>query len=448
MQNSGLMAFLAVLVVALLLSHYPALRLGYGVDPDSWRVAAAARDMAATHTYTVSRLPGNPLHEMGCALLFRGGPVALNGASLAFTALAAWLFALLLRQLGVRYYALGGLALVSVPVVFVAASCTIDYNWALAFIVGAVYAATLGSPVLAGVSLGLATGCRITSYAAVLPVAMVLWRQLPARRLRAVLIMAVSGILIAALWFAPVIAAHGWGFIPLHVAWRPPLPVLLRFTFLGPWGRLGVLALMLAGGVLVFQRGVRPSASQDGFSSAWLAGILVFHLLFIRLPLEPSYLIPAIPFVLLFLGTRLAPALFALVSVLLCLSPFLTVGAHGFHPGPGVQARRERVEQVKTVDAIRLSASAATVPSVVVAGEWLPVCDAGGFLATNEAVEFVYLVDARQFGALRHAGKRVYYLPDVPAANLRQTGLDLQASGASPFPLQFAAKHGPSPRRN
>lgn len=444
MKNSGLMAFLAVLLVVLLRSHYPALRLGYGGDPDSWRVAAAARDMAATHTYTVSRLPGNPLHEMGCALLARGGPVALNGASLAFTALAAGLFSLLLRQLGVRYYALGGLALVSVPVVFVAASITIDYNWALAFLVGAVYAATLGSPVIAGVSLGLATGCRLTSYAAVLPVAMVLWRQLPARRTRAVLLMAVTGLLLASLSFAPVIAAYGWGFIPLHVAWRPPLPVLLRFMFLGPWGRLGVLALVLAAAVIVTRRGVRPNS----FSSAWLAGILVFHLLFIRLPLEPSYLIPAIPFVLLFLGTRLAPALFALVSVLLCLSPFLTVGAHGFHPGPGVQARRERVEQVKTVDAIRLSASAATVPSVVVAGEWLPVCDAGGFLATNEAVEFVYLVDARQFGALRHAGKRVYYLPDVPAANLRQTGLDLQASGASPFPLQFAAKHGPSPRRN
>jgi len=110
-----------------LLSRLPFLGAGYGWDSDAWRVAALAQWIVAHGQYAASRFPGNPVHELLCALLVRGGPWALNGISAVASAIGAGCFAVLLRRLGVRYAALGALALASTPAFYVASVSTMDY---------------------------------------------------------------------------------------------------------------------------------------------------------------------------------------------------------------------------------------------------------------------------------------------------------------------------------
>ncbi len=71
----------AALALGVLLTRLPFLGASYGTDNDAWWVVAAARHIARTREYTVLRFPGYPLHECPVALLERGGPWVVEGAS-------------------------------------------------------------------------------------------------------------------------------------------------------------------------------------------------------------------------------------------------------------------------------------------------------------------------------------------------------------------------------
>src|SRR2546425_13324788 len=110
---------LGALGLLVLGSRLPLLGLGYGSDMDGWRLAAAAGAIRSTCTYSVSRFPGFPVPEIVSALLWRGGPYALNGATTVMSVAACMFFAAILRTAGCGHSFLGGLALGFVPAVFI-----------------------------------------------------------------------------------------------------------------------------------------------------------------------------------------------------------------------------------------------------------------------------------------------------------------------------------------
>ena len=55
------------------ISRLPFLDAGYGNEQDGWRVAAAARSIGMTGEYKVSRLPGFPVIEFACSLVWKYG---------------------------------------------------------------------------------------------------------------------------------------------------------------------------------------------------------------------------------------------------------------------------------------------------------------------------------------------------------------------------------------
>ena len=107
------------ILVVVAISRLPFLDAGYGVNHDAWRVARAARLMVETGQYEVSRFPGNPVHEITCALFRWGGPVALNGLSAAFSVAAAAALWAIARRLGCRDAGLLALAFAATPTVFI-----------------------------------------------------------------------------------------------------------------------------------------------------------------------------------------------------------------------------------------------------------------------------------------------------------------------------------------
>lgn len=231
----------AVSLVLVAISRLPFLGDGYGTDPDAGRVAITARLLAETGKYQASRLPGYPVQEFTCALAWRGGPTALNSLTAFLGVLAVLFLILTLRRLGIKLAILAGLALASVPIIAVSSTCTMDYVWALAFISMAWYCATFRSwpmAILAGIALGLATGCRITSLAMAVPLLIFVWDRSNAKHsFKRIALAAITALVTALICFAPVLMNYGlkfWWFVETPV--YPSVEKLVAFFTILTWG--------------------------------------------------------------------------------------------------------------------------------------------------------------------------------------------------------------------
>jgi len=455
---------LVLLAVVLLLSRLPFIGAGYGSDPDAWRLVTASRSLATTGVYEASRLPGFPLQEAVCALAWRGGPLALNGLTAILGIAGVLFFALSLRALGYRDYVLAALALAFTPAVFINSTTSMDYIWALAFVMAGLYFAIVRRPLIAGLMIGLAIGCRITSGAMLIPLAILLVRDdegsyTPKR----VAQLALVACLVGAAAFVPVALTYGPGFFAFYEQQYPSAFDVIKGATEDLWGVVGSLAIAAAFTSMLFPAGRAgtggsiPRAAGRLHTAAWSAAVVIYFAAYLRLPYEPAYLIPAIPFVFILLGRYLNRKVFIAVCVALIASPFvLSVGQvddgiaygdrwqSGYVWELGLGGRRFAVELLGPVfvehnrrlagqayvERILRAANALEQRSVIVAGQWLPKLEvpAGGTKRGN--AEFVYLLDHAGFERYRGAGYRIFFLPDVFLFNRSIYDIDLSHEGA------------------
>ena len=226
-------AALALLCAAVLLTRLPFLDAGYGEHADNWRIALAARHIAETGVYEASRFPGYPIQEYVCSWLWRTGPVGFNLLDALFCTAAALFFALICIEYGVGDWWLAGLALAFVPVLYVNSVSSKDFPWALAFLMAAWWCALRKKPVLTGLLLGLAMGCRITSGAAALPIALILIDGAENRAaIRRVVVTALVSAVVVIAAFVPVYTRYGTDFFNFYAehAFPSPLEIAARMT--------------------------------------------------------------------------------------------------------------------------------------------------------------------------------------------------------------------------
>jgi hypothetical protein len=453
----------------LLGTRVPFLPHGYGVDADAWRVVETAQRLIETGRYEPSRLPGYPVHEFVTALLVRGGPWLVNGASAVLSVIAAALFARYLSRLGFRRALLGASALALTPTVFVESTSAMDYAWSLAFLMGALVSVQAGRVVVAGVLLGVAIGCRLTSAVMAVPLGLLAmdgrWRE----REGWIAVARLAGVAaaIGALLFLPVIVHEGGlGFITFFDRQVPWSRTLFQGT-IGTWGPGGCLALALAGAVAVAEtlRGARPSGPRmpAHVVGAWAAVVVIYSAGFVRVPFESAYMIPTIPFVLLLAFRVLPDRARDVACVGLILSP-LVLGLH--HSGKLAQATPTRASIEFTVAGERVTLDALQGPivnnllqrrnravlvsdvlefmraseerSVLVAGWLAPELRVASDLPSDRDV-FAWL-SAEDWAQLRSEQRTVFYLPGglhrAPGPDDRR--VDVAALGA--LPLRIAAR--------
>ena len=317
-------------VLAVAASRVPFLSAAsYGADPDAWRIAASGAVIAETGAYAASRPPGYPLVEGLAALLHAagGGPLAWGALTALASGAACGAFVVLLHALGSSRgaAALGGLALGAVPALFVASTGAMETAWALAAGLGALASAARGRPVVAGVLLGVAVGCRPTSALLGLAALGLLWSAAPAaRRVREGAAFAGAALATGLGAFAPPLLAHGLGAAQFFDG-RVPLALAVHRATVGVWGVLGSAAVGVAAVAAVGRAlGGRGGAVRRR-PGAWAgigASAAAFGLLYARLPLEAGYLVPAAALVLALLAMALPPRGVALVAVWLVASPF------------------------------------------------------------------------------------------------------------------------------
>lgn len=343
-------AALLLLAVLFVASQLPMLTLGYGADPDSWRVASAAHDLWTTGTYAVSRPPGYPLHELVSAPLVGLGRAPLSNGVTVLAALAALaVFYGIVRE-RTQHPVLLTAGLAFTPLFWINSAATIDYVWSLLFLLLALQWVLQGRVVPAAIALGLAAGFRPMNLIGLVPLAAVIWfRWENPHRLRDAVRFTVLAFISAGICFVGVFRIYGgteWISMILNQGSRVSTgagETLALFVYrsvyaVGPVAVLTVVVVLALGR----RRLLRLIREREPLALASGIAILVFGLFFLTFPYEKSYILPALPF-LLFLVERIASgrvlALFVGALLLFALVNPDVVVHDGARGSPGFNIR-------------------------------------------------------------------------------------------------------------
>ena len=402
------------------------------MNVDAWRVARVARDIATTGEYSVSRFPGYPLQEITCALFWRGGPWALNGLSAFFSAIAAIAFAGIARKLGCRDWFLAGLALAGTPVFFVSSACSKDYVWALAFALLSLLCALNRRFAIAGILVGLATGCRITSAAMMLPIVFVIFAA-TLQPWRALVKFVIAGSATALLAFLPAWFRYGTRFFTFYGNHpRPDWPTIINFATVEVWGGLGLIALAIA---II---GTRIDYNPFCVPRRWivvslLSVILIYTAAYLRHPFQAGYLLPIVPAVLLLACMFTTRPFLRIALGCLVIASFVDLGPKGFRPGAILVDRSERIQNLKNIRDFLELAQAIPGNNVFVVGAWEPQIAVLAPHLVNGRNRYLYVMNGLEVNAALGSGASIYYLPAIREFNYYVNGLDLAQHSAHDF---------------
>jgi hypothetical protein len=224
-------------------------------------------------------------------------------ASVAGLAAAGGVWLLVEREVEKPLGILCAIAVAFHPAMWIASVTTLDPIFGTAFLVLSAAAVSRRRPVLAGILLGLAVGCRATHALAALPLALFARSRLGGWT-SAAIIVAVGGIVGGSLFLLPALT-YGIGFLNYE-------PVIQRDFVTGGYkvyrelvGLPVVLgSLIVMGAVLVSEarrHRVRNLVTEPLFLLGTSA-VLVLTVPFLILPTDPQYLLPWVPFGVLVLA--------------------------------------------------------------------------------------------------------------------------------------------------
>ena len=275
--------------------------------------------------YLCSRLPGYPVQEISASFLWHGGPLLVNGVTALFCAALVFFFVLILHRYRCRDALLAGLALAFVPMTYIASvmakglplGARVRGGRALFHLAPPPGAGRPAARPGRGVPHHHAGDAPLPAAAAHLSIAAETCRAYaPTRQTiyAGPLIMGVCALLVSALCFLPVYLHFGRGFFTYYPAKMLPISILANAT-VRFWGVLGLLALLAALIALAFpagRRGLSTFAQRPAtvHRRVWAALVLCYLLLFLKLPLEAAYLLPALPFLPAWSGRCAAATLF------------------------------------------------------------------------------------------------------------------------------------------
>jgi MFS family permease len=425
--------WLCLLAVGVLLSRLPFVHAGYGLHWDAWGNAGNAQEMAATHSYSMARVPGAPVYEFLIAALASGGPAALNGLSTVAGTACVVLLAAIARRIGCRDWLLAASALSFCPVFYISSVTAKDFTLASAFMLLSTWLAMKRQPIRAGIALGLAMACRLPSGAMALPLGFMLVGLWPPReRWRPLVAFALATTLTVTAAFIPAFARYGFSFLTTYtpvyypawrtVAWRGTVEI---------WGTLGCLGLAAAVvGALVSRRSPRSIAVP--FNGSVLLGaiavVLIYATLYLAFPDQAAYFLPAVPFAILLLA-RFSPRwLFQAFCLATATASFVDWTGGKFVAGAIFDDRAQRVRMIANVQ--NFYSYARTLPGqnvFVVGGFYHGI---GLMAPESKQGHFVYLLTAKELNDFIRDGFTIYYLPAIREFERDVNGIDLAEHGA------------------
>ncbi len=316
----------AALAIVYVASRIPWIGIGYGADPDAWRVALSADHLLSDAEYLPSRLPGFPLEELVTVPLVRAGWVWTNLSTVFISLVGVYLFAKLLVELKLPARGILTPAFAFTPLLWINSVLTMDYMWSLAFILACYLALIRRRPLLAGVCIGLAIGFRLTAFWAAFAFLFWIWRE---RRLRSAIPFVGAMGIVSVIAYSPVLATYGIGMFNFYDA---KISLLGFFNLLGKdaLGLIGAIAVIV-GTALSLPRLKRLPADflADNHVALWVVLSALVFASFTRLPHEVAYLIPLYPFGFFLMARYFRLPVLAAVLALVVLAGFVDITSPG-----------------------------------------------------------------------------------------------------------------------
>jgi hypothetical protein len=316
-----------VLILVYSLSRVWQLNAGFGLYGDAWRIANTAFDISYLHIYNPSRFPGYPLPEFIDSLFIRWGWVATNGLAAVLNLVAVFAFASILKDLGVRNKGLLVLAYAFIPIIWVHSGGTIDYTWALSFVIFTWFFALRDRWAIAGLMMGLAIGSRVTAGVFILPL-LYLAYQRKAGLKNTIWLCGVAGVT-ALVLFLPLFIQYGLSFFTYYSDTISLEAMLYRVV-----NAFGILPILFGIIVVIFSLKslVQSLLKRDGLVIFLFATVLLYVALYIKVPYKAEYMLPAVPFGLLLLNNISRRMLFIPLVFLLVLESFVSFAIHTTQP--------------------------------------------------------------------------------------------------------------------
>ncbi|MCW8133066.1 MAG: hypothetical protein KIS92_22150, partial [Planctomycetota bacterium] len=255
---------------------------------------------------------------------------------------------------------------------------------------------------------------------------------------------------------APLWSRWGLGFLHGYPFTYPAARTIALRAGEELWGRVGLIAW--AGTLTAWlwrriRRGDPPAAERAlnaDARTAWWAGLGLFVLLFLCVPLDAGYLIPALPFALLLAASFLERRMFRVLCVLLAAASLLSLGRAGPQAGPLLYDLGLRRFTNARLERALAAAQRLDRPALIVCGVHQP-----GFIGRLPDAEFartfdaeameakhplpfgparlVYTITRQEAQDARAQGEALYYLADQDAYNYAVTGFDPKEFGAVPL---------------
>lgn len=437
---------LAFAVLALLYvgSRMPFIDNGYGTKPDAWRIALTGYWLWDRHAFYPSRLPGYPIPELSYAALFNGGWIATNSLTIAVSLVGVWFFARIVRELRLPNPALLVVGFAFMPLLWINSMNTMDYAWALTFILGSYYFLLRDNDLAAGIMLGLAVGSRLPSAAMLVPFVAYMWRSGKRDEIRTFLVSVIAVALVA---FSPVIWKYGPSFLNFYdakVGYRDVIRLLAKDSL----GLAGTAALVIATVVSLPRLAKLPGDFvRDKDVMTWVLAVVVAAAVFFRLPHEAAYLIPLYPFAYLLMGKYFQRWVLAGAVAVFLLSGFVdfTTTTHQVRlasisrvrVGEGMLLSNRNTQRAQMTFTRRVQDLAVPNNSVVIVGFVYPefavsnrdrldigllekdksaisqLSDKGKAFDATRRITYVWLLTWQDFQQYRAQGARIYYTVDA-----------------------------------
>jgi hypothetical protein len=367
--------FIILLLFSVIVTRLPLLVTGYGSDGDAWRVAFVADNLWKTGSYQVSRFPGYPLFEITTAPVVELGrnldppyrALYSNAAALLATLILILVWERIVRRSSNRPKLLVA-TFAFAPLLWLNSAATMDYVWSLLFIMLSFDAIQRKRIITAGIWLGAAAGFRPPNLVAVIPLLTLLRLDGASPRILLRFLAATAASTLVA--FFPVLFTYGL------IGWIQNTRLqlggsssalgdhVLSFAYRCIYA-IGPLATLVAASILFSGRADLKYAIRDGQPVAVTAvvGLLTFIALFFAFPIDRSYLLPALPFLLLLVDRLSTTQLFKWFSVCLMAHSLINIdviqhrgvrGDVGFdiHAGLVVEEFQKRLHMLDERDRI------------------------------------------------------------------------------------------------
>jgi hypothetical protein len=406
---------------------------GFGLDADGWREILSGHRIIYEHIYEPSRFPGYPVLEFFTSLLWYTKipsviPGVFNFVSVIVSVLAIYFFASILdisKKSGNKQKFFAVLAFGLNTLFFTNSIVLMDYSWSLAFLLGAIYFMAADKNIISALFLGMAAGCRLTAGIMIVPILFYFILLCKNQKITKFIIkyLLIFSVILSFIYF-PLIIQYGLKFLTFDQLNYPKILLILGRATIRVWGIIGTIGVLAGSIIIVSQffikrKDIKSDDRQVPFLWFILLSILLFILLFFRLPSEAGYLMPVVPLILILFYLKLSKTFFLTICVSVILSSFLiNYDTFGFNiHGPLLINYDKRVQENEYLERVIPSILKKEVKSVIICEAFLPKIELILKLKKQTVPDNIELIYTLSLDSLKrnYIDKQydVYYLKDI-----------------------------------